>query len=351
MSSNPLSVRVDDQPATATYGDLLAVGGASVVGLVAIAVLAPGGPIRLAFGVALLLFAPGYVTTSALFPTRAIGVPHWGAGEARDATQGVVERVVYSLGLSLGIVPLLGRLLVATPAGFTARRLLGAVVAFVLVVGTVAAVRRRLTPPSERFSPREAVPSRRDLAVAVHPGSDRATLAFVALGALLVLGSVSAAVVQPVDRGSHSELYLLSEENSTSLQATDYPRQFTAGESREMVVVVENHEGEARNYTIVAQLQRLDEDTGEVVAHQRLGRFASRVADDGTFRRRHGVRPTMTGENLRLAYLMYRGAPPAAPSDETADQTVHLWVTVTDGAGQSSAESAAEYARLDSRRT
>jgi len=36
----------------------------------------------------------------------------------------------------------------------------------------------------------------------------------------------------------------------------------------------------------------------------------------------------MTGENLRVQYLLYRGDPPAEPTQENAYRSLHLWVDV-----------------------
>jgi hypothetical protein len=37
----------------------------------------------------------------------------------------------------------------------------------------------------------------------------------------------------------------------------------------------------------------------------------------------------MTGERLRLTYLLYRGAPPQTPTTDNAYRELHLWVNVT----------------------
>lgn len=37
----------------------------------------------------------------------------------------------------------------------------------------------------------------------------------------------------------------------------------------------------------------------------------------------------MTGENLRLVYLLYEGDPPQDTTTENADEHVHVWVNVS----------------------
>ncbi|HZA21889.1 MAG TPA: DUF1616 domain-containing protein [Dehalococcoidia bacterium] len=61
----------------------------------------PLEPVRVALGVLFVLFFPGYVLVSALYP--------W-----REQLQGV-ERIALGLGLSLALVPLLGLALNFTP--------------------------------------------------------------------------------------------------------------------------------------------------------------------------------------------------------------------------------------------
>jgi hypothetical protein len=63
----------------------------------------PLEPVRVALGVLFVLFFPGYVLVSALYP--------W-----REQLQGV-ERIALGLGLSLALVPLLGLALNFTPWG------------------------------------------------------------------------------------------------------------------------------------------------------------------------------------------------------------------------------------------
>jgi uncharacterized membrane protein len=41
------------------------------------------------------------------------------------------------------------------------------------------------------------------------------------------------------------------------------------------------------------------------------------------------VTPTLTGQRLRLAYLLYRGSPPPDPTVENAYREVHLWINVS----------------------
>jgi uncharacterized membrane protein len=70
-------------------------------------------------------------------------------------------------------------------------------------------------------------------------------------------------------------------------------------------------------------------NTTTVLERERLRQFRPRVTHNGTWHRPHTVTPTLTGERLRLTYLLYRGESPATPTVGNAYREVHLWVNVT----------------------
>ena len=86
---------------------------------------------------------------------------------------------------------------------------------------------------------------------------------------------------------------------------------------------------------MVVELQRAtvgtesENVTVRVDEEHELFRVRQRVADNETWHYRYTVTPTLTGERLRLVYLLYRGDAPATPSAESAYREVHLWVNVT----------------------
>jgi uncharacterized membrane protein len=92
-------------------------------------------------------------------------------------------------------------------------------------------------------------------------------------------------------------------------------------------------------YTVVVELQRVtivnetdsttNATTVRVLDERELRRFEVSLAHNETWHNQHTVTPTMTGDRLRLQYLLYRGEPPADPSGETAYRELHLWVNVS----------------------
>jgi uncharacterized membrane protein len=45
------------------------------------------------------------------------------------------------------------------------------------------------------------------------------------------------------------------------------------------------------------------------------------------------VTPELTGDRMRLTYMLYRGAPPATPTTDNAYRELHLWVNVSSTGG------------------
>ena len=100
---------------------------------------------------------------------------------------------------------------------------------------------------------------------------------------------------------------------------------------RPLVVGVGNQEHEPVAYTVVVELQdvRVADNTSTVAGETELDRFGLRLAHNETRQLDYTVEPTMTGTRLRLAFLLYRGGPPADPTVANAYREVHLWVNVS----------------------
>ena len=90
----------------------------------------PFEPVRVALGLMLVLFSPGYVLVSALYPRR-------------EQLTGV-ERVALGLGLSLALVPLLGLALNFSPWGIRLTPIVVTLSLWTLVFAAVALRQRSL---------------------------------------------------------------------------------------------------------------------------------------------------------------------------------------------------------------
>ena len=153
----------------------------------------------------------------------------------------------------------------------------------------------------------------------------------LAASILLAVGAVGFAVMVPPDGEQFTEFYLLTEDDDGELVAANYPEEFELGESQPVVVGIENSEGETVEYTVVVQLQEVEVVGNEtnVLQREEIDRINSpAIADNGTWQYRHDIQPTMTGSELRLQYLLYKGEPPAEPTLENSYRDVHLWIDV-----------------------
>lgn len=310
----------------------------AVVGYVAVAVLALpdlyGTPAAVAAGLPLLFFVPGYVLVSLLFPCApSDDVDDQQFGWSRQYGLTASERLALGFGLSVALLPVLGLSLSFSPWAITPTSVLLSVGALTTACAIGAAIRRLRRPPERRFT----VPVRSWIEEARWRLSDRSLSANainVGLAAAVVfaVAAIGFSVAAPGPGQQYTSVALLSHNETGELVADDYPRNFTRGESKSLVVSVTNNEGERVNYSVVVQLQRVrkgDDGGATVLEDRHLATFTPTVAPGQTWRTTHEVTPTMIGDNLRLVYLVYRGDPPAEPTTENAYRYVHVWVNVT----------------------
>ncbi|MDS0300278.1 DUF1616 domain-containing protein [Halogeometricum sp. S1BR25-6] len=298
----------------------------------AIAVSIPGireTPLRAVVSVPFLLFAPGYAFVAALFPEA----PDAG-GVSSGRSLSHLERLVLSFGSSVALVPLIGFAANFTPWGLGLGPMLAALGSFVFVCVVVASRRRARLSPERRFRP--PIESwYRSLRADVFPHETRTDVVLnVALAVALVFAmtGVGYALVDQRNGEQYTELYLLTQ-GEDKLVADDYPTEFTATESRSLVVGVRNHEHERTSYTVVTKLQRVrsgDQAQGvTVVEEEEIDRFGVTLASNESVRQRRVLTPTLTGDRLRLHFLLYRGDAPADPQANNAYRSAHLWVNVS----------------------
>ncbi|UIO99741.1 DUF1616 domain-containing protein [Halobaculum sp. CBA1158] len=329
-------------------------------------------PVRPVVGLAFVLFVPGYALVAALFPEageppaddadaadgRGAGVDDGGnadddGGDRGDDTDAVsddladapgepdtregidgIERVALSFGLSIAVVPLIGLVLNFTPWGIRLAPIVVAVGGVTLALTAVAAARRRALPAEERFRVpyREWGAAARTELFEPETRVDAALNVLLAVSVVVAVASVGYAVAVPTEGESFTEFYLLTEGEDGELVADDYPTELVRGEPASLVVGIGNHEHRRTNYTVVVELQevRVANNSTTVLESDELRRDRASLADNETWTLPHTVTPTMTGERLRLQYLLYRGEAPADATAGDAYRELHLWVNVSD---------------------
>ena len=289
-------------------------------------------PLRILFGLPLVLFVPGYTFIAALFPEAGTGAPETD-GESREGIDGI-ERLALSFGTSIALVPLIGLVLNFTPWGIRLVPIMISISGLSLLFIIIGAQRRQALLPEDRFTVpiRSRVGAARTELFEPDTRADAVLNVVLVLSLLLAVASVGYAVGVPKKGESFSEVYLLTKSDNGTLVADDYPTNFTVGQSRSLYVGIGNHEHRTVNYTIVLKLQKVEfvnNNTTRIRQQQVLHRFHTQLANNQTWKKQHTVTPHMTGKRLRLVYLLYKGNPPANPTINNADREVHLWVNVS----------------------
>jgi uncharacterized membrane protein len=310
--------------------DLAAVVGLTLVTLgSAFLPLVRGTALRVVLATAFVLFVPGYAFAAALFPS-ADGRAEGEHDEGRITALG---RIALSFGLSVAVVPLVGLGLEFTPWGVALVPIVASLALLVFGLVAVAVRRRAELAPDDRFSVawREWLSSARGELFVLDSRTDAVVNALLTVSVVLAAASVGYAVAVPKPGESFSEFYLLTEGPGGELAADDYPTEFRPGERRGLVVGIENHERESVEYTVVVQLQdvAVQNNTTRVLEREELRRFQTRLGHNETWLRNYSVQPTMTGDRLRLVFLLYEGDAPGNPAVGNARRELHLWVNVS----------------------
>jgi uncharacterized membrane protein len=320
-----------------------------------------GTPLRIVFGLAFVLFLPGYAIIAALFPEE--GSPPneemIDGGEDGDETEetatsdglqlpqtdrGIdgIERVALSFGLSIAVVPLLGLVLNYTPWGIRLVPVAVSVAGVTILAAIIATLRRWELPPEQRFEVpyREWMGAARSELLEPDTRADAVLNVVLALSVLLAVSSVAYAVAVPPEGEQFTELYLLTEEDDGELVADNYPAEFVEGDGEPVIVGIGNNEHETVEYTVIVQIQEVETEGNEtrVIERQQLDRFDATLNHNETVHQKHELEPTMTGEDLRVQYLLYRGDPPIEPTGDNAYRTVHLWIDVEESEVTTTAE-------------
>jgi uncharacterized membrane protein len=293
-----------------------------------------GHPLRVAVVLGVILTLPGYVLTTLVFPgytsspTSSSVVNNLGTGRLQFAALDDAERGGLSFALSLLLLPLFALILTYLEYPLRARYIFYAVTAFSVVVGFLGVVRRARLPAESRYD----LPLDEWLGAAhagFTSGGPLDVMLNVALAGAIILASVTlvGAVASPLDGYTSTDVSLVTINDDGEYVQQNYPTQFVKDQPRKITLVVANEENRPMKYTVVIQQQRVDED-GTVTDRQELDRFSRQVPDGGEWQVRHSFAPTVDGDRIRIAWLVYKGEVPQNPTSENADEHVTLWVEV-----------------------
>ena len=268
----------------------------------------------------LLVFLPGYFVLAVLFPRAA----HAGRADTTQLDQ--FERFVLSYGVSLAVLPLLALGLTALSLPLTVEDVLLAVTVLVVGCAPLAVVRRAGVPEKQRyeFSRPALTDSVRDRVDEDQP-VDLAINIALAITVVVGLAVTMAVILAPPQETGYTEVAVLTENGQGDLVASGYDDAIGPNGSEPLVLSVKNHHDERRTYSVAVQTQRVTDD-GTVQQRERLRQFEREVPANGTWQEPHQIDPSMTGENVRVVYLVYQETLPDDPTRAGADKSVFIWV-------------------------
>lgn len=284
--------------------------------------------IRLLVAGPLVLFFFGYVLLAALFPEAASSSNEW------VDSMLPAERIILSFALSIGATLVVALLVSYSSLPFSADTILLAVSGTtVITIILTAAVRARL--PSER---QYTVDFRLWVRRGHISGWQQTSSTEKVLNLVLILSllfattAVGYGIASQPQPEPFTEFTMMTESEDGSLVASGYPTDLTIGENRTLALMVGNQEGETKEYTVVAKLQRLTGTGGttQIVESNELERMQLRVPAGESSVVRHTVTPSTTGERLQLIYLLYEEEPPTSPTENNAYRAVTLPISVSD---------------------
>lgn len=308
--------------------DLVAAGTLALVAFVTSGI-SETGTVWFLLALLLLVVLPGYVTVAFAYAGSAGGPGS--SGLAGWTLVSLSERIGLSLGGSMAILPILAILTKFSPLGLTPAGLVTVVSGYVLVAAVAAADRRRRHAETPGWKTQSGAESSTGTWTATVQAVRRMRLldGLLAVSIVFAVVTLGVAVAVPSQGAGATDLHLLTQQDGR-LVADDYPNTLTEGESAPLVVGVTNGENEFAEFTIVAELQRVQTEGSSVIVldKQTVGRYSMELEDGETSRRQLEVRGSMTGENLRFAVYLYRGEAPGVPTVDTAYRTTYIWLDV-----------------------
>ncbi|MFW6072110.1 MAG: DUF1616 domain-containing protein [Thermoplasmatota archaeon] len=200
--------------------------------LLAVIAVSPNSTVRTILGLPYILFFPGYVLISFLFPE----------GQPLDK----IERIALSFGLSIAITPLIG-LLLNYVWEISLVPILYSQSLFIFVFALLAYLRRETIPLEERFS----------IYLEVNPPDwhnydiiDKA-LVVATVGLLIASGGLAYHIATTPRTGEQfTEFYVLGSDS----MADDYPTNLTVNESGHVILGAINREHREMDYLMVVRM-------------------------------------------------------------------------------------------------
>ncbi|WP_148882961.1 DUF1616 domain-containing protein [Thermococcus aciditolerans] len=211
----------------------------------------PDSIVRKALGMAFVLFFPGYVFITALFPEK----------KELDS----LERLALSFGISIAIVPLIGLALNYTPWGIRLTPILVSLTVFNTAFA-LAAIYRRETA-IEPWIPWITIERiKEELEWDESSKLDKALTVILIIAIITSIGTLAYVVTHPKPGEAFTEFYILGPGGI----ADDYPTELFAGENGTVIIGIVNHEHRNVTYYVQIWLVNLtwDNTTNTTLIHE-----------------------------------------------------------------------------------
>jgi len=259
--------------------------------LILIIVFFPNNVLRIIIGLPLVLFFPGFVLTTALFPRKS-------------ALEGI-ERIAVSIGVSIAVVALLGLILNYTPWGINLYSILVSMSVFIILVSIIAWLTQLRLIEEEKPSLKISI----NAALLIGKSKlDRILTAVLVVIVLCAIVSLAYVIAMPKSGEQFTEFYVLGVDGN----ATTYPRDLTLGQQGNVLLGIVNHEEREIAYKIEV---KIDDQTLDL-----LGPFS--LADEQTQEIPYSFTPQKSGNQQRVQFLLLKDEP------ATDEQELHIWIDV-----------------------
>ena len=250
------------------------------------------GALRIILGLPLVLFIPGYILLSALFP-------------GRGSLSGI-ERITFSIGLSIAVAIIIGIILNYTPWGISLYPILISATIFVVVTASVAWY--RALKSYEEFSITVNINLSRWRETA---GLDKILSLSLVVAVLIALGSIGYVIAVPKHEQLFTEFYILSLDG----KAENYPGQAVLGEPVEIIIGIVNHEDIVISYLVdirVNDIENSQVSTEELANGDRWEEMVSFV-------------PQSSGAGQKVEFWLYR----TGEAEPCLEKPLYLYLDVT----------------------
>ncbi len=253
--------------------------------------------IRTILGIPFVLFIPGYVLISTLFPKK-------------DDLDNI-ERIALSFGLSIAVVPLLGLLLNFT-FGIRLFQILTILSIYIFALIILSIYRRDKISSDLRFEISFVKISnmiKNDLKS--ESRIDKILTIILIFSIIVAVGALIYVIVTPKTGEKFTEFYILGQDG----KADNYPTKMKVKEPENILVGIVNHEYATINYTMYTNLDNYTLTIEKLTLN-----------NNQTWEKNITFLPNKEGNDMKLEFLLYKENNFTAPYRD-----LHLWVNVTKG--------------------